>query len=257
MAADGPASESKDLQTLEQRLEELNRKVDEVNSAQSSVKLTSRLVAVVIVIAAVIGVYMLISPFITAYKNKEVYTAAMGEQFNDRIIPVLEEELQATLQVAGPEVADLVWKRLESRQEDIVKAIDLESGAFVQEVQAHLEDSLADNVVEVELYIRARLNEMVPELSDPDVRDVVLANGIGAVEAAVRMAVTDRLEGHIQTLGDIETEMLAFEVPETLDQMSDMELSEELNRALAEYAVLVLRRSFSPGTKEMLRELSD
>ena len=260
MAADTPASGSGDQAAVEARLDELNRKLEQVNAANSSAKVTSRLIAVVIVIVAVFGVYLLVQPFISAFRDeerKQEYMTALQSELEERVLPLVQEEARASLKTAGPEVADLVWKRVKEREEDVVKAVDLEAGLFVENLQAFTEQALADAVVNVQLHIEQTLADKYPELTDEETRTLVLGNATNAVESAVQRTVDERLGDHLQKLSVIETKLAQFPIPDPVAQMSDTELSEEMNRALAEYAILTLSQTLSPEAKDTLSRLAE
>lgn len=257
MAADAKASGSGDFEVLQRRLDELDAKFDAVSAANATNKTMSRIVAVVIVIAAVFGVYLIVSPFLKAWQDRESYVVAMETEFKERILPALQVEVEESMKSVGPEVTDLVVKRLQERQEDVVRAIDLESGILMNNLQTYLETTLADNVVEIEMEMKKRLNEMVPEMQDETKREEILAAAVGAVENAVNRSVEEHLGSHIESLVSIETQIHQVEVPTSIKEMSESELADEMNRALAEYAILILRQVLTPETKEMLRDLGE
>jgi hypothetical protein len=227
-----------------------------VRAANSSAKMVARLITVLIVIAAIIGVYWLLSPFWKAANNPEPYKTAMAEEWKDRIQPNLETELKDSFETAVPEIGKLIVQQLKDNEQKAMATIDAQATLLMENLQQYTETKLADTVVEVEAVMAERLAKMVPDMTDPDTRELVMGNAAVALEGAVSDIVEEKLGRHIKTLSNIETKLIQFPVPDPIQQMSDTELSEELNRALSEYALLTLRQLMTPETKEMLRDLA-
>jgi len=246
-----------DYDALERRLAELNGKLDAVAQANTGAKLTARLVTVVIVIAAVGGVYLLLRPAIDAYNNPKPYQDALAEEFKTRVFPEISTELQESVKTIGPEVRQLVIKRIESRYEDVVKVVDFEARELVTSLKDHTQTELSGSVTELEAGLKDRITKAVPEIADEANRETVIGNAAVGIENAVKRVVEETFERHITTLNQIELKLLEIPVPDSVKKMDDEELAMELQRALSEYAFAILQHSFSPETKQVLGRLAE
>lgn len=110
-----------DLDDLERRISDLGRKVDEASQANASAKTTARIITVLIAITAIIGVWMLISPFYEAYKNPEPYKRAITTELQENVGPQLQADIQSSLEKVAPEVGRLATAQFQARYEDLVK----------------------------------------------------------------------------------------------------------------------------------------
>lgn len=256
MAADASGAASGDLEAVERRLGELSRKLDEVRQAQSSAKTTARLITVVIVVVALAGVTMLIMPIWSAYQNREQYAEAMQAEFSERIAPMLQEEVQASLQDIGPEIRTAVQEKIDERREDLVAAVDLNTMLLFDNLQQFAETSLADAAVEIEISVRNGLTDLLPQIDDPAQRDLIIGNFATALEEASKELVEEKLDRHVTSLANIETQMRLIETPQVVAEMNDVELGEEMNRVLSEFGLLALQRSLTPETREALADLA-
>ncbi len=249
-------SSSPDAQGVEQRLETINKKMDEAQSANSSAKNAGRIVTIVVVIAALIGMYLMLSPFYKAYQEKDKYVAAIQTELTERVQPEAQRQITESVQELAPKVWKESLSRAQGRQEDLMAAVDSELSVLMINLQEFTTEELADSTTEVELHLKKRLGDSFPNLQDEAKREVVLGNASTALEGAAKQVVEEELQSHIDSLSNIETMLIQFPIPDSLEQMSDEELSSEMQRALSNYAIIVLRETMDPRTKEVLSELT-
>jgi len=235
---------------LARRLETLERKLQESEKANSGAKTTARLITIVVAIVAVGGVMYLLYPIINAYNNSEEYYAAMYAEFEENVQPAVTRELQLSLETVGPEVAELARQALEQRQDDIVATAEREMRILIDTLSEIGEEDLAEYVVVVETGIRERFESLFPDLAqDPEQLELVLGNMDLAMEGAVAEVVNTRLSPHLESLANIETRLRQFPIPPRIRSMSDLQLGDEFNRALAEYVIFIIRDMFLQGTE--------
>lgn len=236
----------------------LNQCLDEVNAAVVRGRWISRLMMLLLVVAVVFSIIRVIMPIRSATQDMEPYQAALLDEFETRLQPALEAQLQEVLRKSGPEVFNLVTERMTNRRDDLMEGFEVEFALLLEELQEHGETTLTEQVVEFELKVREMLSEMAGGIvDDPDRLELVIGNGAVAIEQAVRRAVDQELADHINTLVLIEQTLLDFPVPAEIIAMDDLELSDYMVEQLGRYAVLSLKRNFTPETREFLRELAE
>lgn len=246
-----------DLDDLERRISDLSRKVDEASRASASAKTTGRIITVLIAITAIIGVWMLVSPFYEAYKNPEPYKRAITAELTENVGPQISSHVQKSLEKVGPEVGRLAVDQFQARYEDLVKVLEAETLGLIENLRAFTETELSETVVNVEIEIQNSLATLVPELMDEDQREIILGNAMVAMEGAVKDIIDAKLSNHITLLSEIETKLLQFPIPTEISQRSNDELAADLNDLLGQYSVIALRRTLAPEQKAFLRSLAE
>lgn len=249
-----------DVQAMEsalKRVKDLNRRLAEVNSAVKQSKLISLILTLLLVVAAIGGVYNLLRPFISAYQEPKPYQDAFLAELQTNVMPEVQKQVQEVLSTTGRDVLKLSADRFMERREDLQKAVEAETALLMADLGEFAETTLADQVVNFEVKVTETFAKVAPQLNDPEKRDVIIGNAAVALEAAVRRIVNDRLSDHINSILNIEQMLVDYPVPEGLKAMSDTELQDKLLDDLSVYAVATLKRTFGPETKQFLRELSE
>lgn len=237
---------------------QLHQSLDDVNAAVVRGRWLARLLMLLLFAAVVFSIIRVISPFREASRDLEPYQAAMLQEFETRLQPALEAQLQEVMSKSGPQILNLVTERMTERRDDLMEAFDTEFALLLEMLQEFGEATLADQVVEFELKVRDMLADMAGGIVDDEARlELVIGNGAVAIEQAVRRAVEQELADHINALVQIEQTLLEFPVPEEIRAMDDLDLSDYMVEQLGRYAVLSLKRNFTPETREFLRELAD
>lgn len=257
MAADKPAAAGGDLDAMDRRLAELNRKMEEADRAAASAKFTGRIMTVLIVVVALLGVYLLLSPLIQAFSNTKPYQDAMAKELTDRVMPHVSEELQKSLQVVGPKVGSAVVEQVKGRQEEVTAELYKQVNLLMEGLRSHSEERLSAEVAGLEGKIRERIERDLPELKDKDQAELIMGNATLAVENAVQQLIADNLEVHINSLVSIGERINGIEVPPHLKEMSDDQLSEELTNALGNYAIVVLQAKMPNETRDVLKRIAE
>jgi hypothetical protein len=249
-----------DVQAMEsalKRVKDLNRRLAEVNAAVKQSKLISLILTLLLVVAAIGGVYNLLRPFISAYQNPKPYQDAFLTELQTNVMPEVQRQMQEVLSTTGRDVLKLSVDRFLERREDLQRAVEAETALLMADLGEFAEKTLADQVVNFEVKVTETFARIAPQLNDPEKRDVIIGNASVALEAAVRRIVNDRLSDHINSLLHIEQMLLDYPVPEELKAMSDTELQQKLLDDLSAYAIATLKRTIGPETKQFLRELSE
>lgn len=251
--AESNAPASGDMEAIAKRVEELNRRLDAANSAVAKQKTISIAMTFVIVIVAVIGVVMIFLPIKEAYDNQEAYATALQEVFSDRLQPELEalvqdEELAETAQ----EVGDLVFQKLQERQDEAYGKVSAEVEDFVTVMQAWGENEYETRKNRMTEYIEVKLKEEVPVLEDPENQEEILANLHDALNNIVDKVMMEHLRPHIEHVNSIDRQLREYPIPDDILNMDDLELMDALTNELGVYAMEVLRNNLDPETRRAL-----
>jgi hypothetical protein len=252
METGGPGSGGGDLSSISRRLEILEQKLKEAERSDSGAKKTARLVTIIIAVVAVAGVLYLLYPIIDAFNNSERYSEALYAEFEETVQPAVSREFQQSIEKVGPVIVRLARQQLDTRQEEIVMTVDKEMMTFFSSMETLAETELAERVTTVEDGVKKRFATLFPDLAEDKERwEIILGNADLALESAVTEIVTDNFTPHLEALAGIETRIRQFPVPARIQSMGDAELGEEFNRALAEYAIVIIRDLFLEGTQSL------
>jgi hypothetical protein len=173
-------------------------------------------------------------------------------EFEETVQPAVTREFQQSIQKVGPEIVRLARTQLTTRQEEIVSTVDKEMTTFFTSMESFAETELADRVTFVEKGVKTRFASLFPDLAEDKERlELVLGNADLALESAVSEIVTENFSPHLEALAGIETRLRQFPIPERIQGLGDAELGEEFNRALAEYAIVIIRDLFLEGTQSL------
>lgn len=238
------------MDNIARQLESIEKKLQEATRADSAAKSTARLVTIAIAVVAVGGVLYLLYPLINAYNHSEEYYAALYAEFEETVQPAVARELQQSIEAVGPEVVELARTALIERQEELVAASDREMVTLFESIKTMSEEQLVERVNVVEAGVRERFQQLFPDLADdPERLELVMGNADLVMDQAVSAVVTEQLTPHFESLANIETRLRQFPIPPRLKELDDVGLNDEFNRALAEYAIIVIRDLFLQGVE--------
>lgn len=255
MAADVDA---RDSEALSRKIALLNQKLDESVAANNSAKSASRLITILIAIAAVGGVILaIVWPVKSAYDNKDTYRAAMTEMVDSRIQPAFKQELDYVLKETAPKLLTLVRTRFEARQNDIAGTMDREVNLFLENMKKTASDEWAKRGLEIGKKMEARMIKEFPELSLDNKGEVIMGNAQVATENAVRRVIVENLGEHLTHVSEIETTLRLFPVPDHIKQMDSEKLSTYMTETLFHFATNSMKSSLSPAMKDYLGQLSE
>lgn len=252
--AENQASEER----LLEEVKALNTRLDDANRAVAQSKLAARGVMIALFIVVIFGIWSLFRPAYSAWQHPEPYREAFTDELQNRILPHLQAQFEDIMRTSGREIFVLVRDKAQGRSDDIAKSFENELSFLMEELQEFGESTLAETVVDFELKLREKLADLIGEdaASEENVMRV-LDNAAAAVESAVKRAVEKELNYHINEIIHLEEQINNFPVPTELKAMDDAELSEYMVNEMGRYALLILKQTFTPETREMLRELAD
>ncbi|MBI1290788.1 hypothetical protein GC173_06035 [bacterium] len=256
MAADGPVS-SGDQQDVSRRIDELNAKLDAAMAANATAKNVTRAVGILVAAAAVVGVYMILSPVYTAYQNRATFQDAMVKEIQATVVPAVEEEGKALLKEAIPMLQSVAMKKYQEREQEILAKSYNEVEAFLSEMHEFGANEFETRRVRIENSIIEKLKDEAPELRDQEEAEKIMANAAAAMNSAVERSLNTHFKVHIDSVNRIGNNLGVLEIPKEIEEMDDLALREELTNSLGVYATTALRHFLNPESREFLRHVSE
>ena len=243
-----------DMANLARRVEGIERKMAELDAANSSAKLASRVITILLLAVALGGLTAIVMPLVQAAQNPQPFTKALAQELEGRVWPVLNTEIQKAVRNAGPKVQEAATKVFNKRQNEVARATEKEVNQLVGELKGFAQDELVKRTVLVEASLEAQVAEFLPEIKDSEDRTIILGNAELAASKAVERVVTEKLGKHLDAFARIQTQIDTFPIPERLCGMDEMALHNELQRALGEYGLRVLDRSLETPADKAAKE---
>ncbi|MDK2972590.1 MAG: hypothetical protein PWP23_2345 [Candidatus Sumerlaeota bacterium] len=246
------AEGSKADNDLGSTLERLEQKLQDVEAAQSKVKVFGRVMTVAVAVVAIGMVYLLLKPFISAYQNPKPYQDAMTKRVETRLVPLLKEEGEKLRADVLPIIKKASEDSREQHLPEIMFAVEQESKILVENLTLHAHERMTSFQTEFEKEQHAKLLEAFPALKDQD-------NAADMMERLARVGenVADRMTNellmeHFDALVKMEQSFNELEVPEDIQNMSPAELDEHISALLLELVNIKLNEfnSKSPVAEE-------
>jgi hypothetical protein len=233
----------------------LNEKLAAMKAASRTVKRTGRLMAVLVAVVAIGGVYVLLRPLLSAYTNPEPYQNAFRIEVEKQVLPALQTESQALLKAVGPDILQSIQQNTSRRLPEITTKLEQEGQALVQELSAEAKGRLSNRSEKILTRLEKRLTEEIPQSADPKQAELILTNGHKAAQGALDRFLQTYLKDHLNTVTNLQSRIEKFPVPEHIRKMSDDKLREYLTETLGAYAMGQMSAARSPQMKEFLHSL--
>ena len=245
-----------DQEALARRVSDLTAKFDALNSANNSVKWTTRFVLAGITISSIVGVTLLISPLYGMTQDPEPYKIAIREEAEERLRPALVREVNEIMQKAGPQLWTVAQEEYKNNEERFLGAVDKERQLLVADLTEWGTAEYESRRTRIEKGLIERIQRDIPELKNQEQAELIMGNAQKAMDASVNRILDKHLNDHIQHVNNIGNNLQTFPVPPEIQAMDDFQLREELTSALGGYALMALRGSLNSDTKALLRQVS-
>lgn len=249
--ADSAVSQA-EYDALVRRVNELNAKLDAVNAATARSKRLSLVMTILIAGSAVLGVWLLLSPFIQIYNNPEPYKAELKTAANEELFPALRDEFKAIMEKSAPALKDVAINAYKENEEKLAGALDSESKILVANITKFGQEQYDARRTRIEHNVMTKLQEVAPELKSDKDTELIMKNLQRATDDAVTMALDKHFSNHIKSVVSIQESLQAFPVPDTVSSMSDAELREELTTSVMGYVQRILLPQVSEETRGFL-----
>lgn len=244
-----------DMANLARRVEGIERKMAELDAANSSAKVASRAISILLLAVALGGLTAIVLPLVSAAQNTKPFTTALGHKLESQVWPVLNTEIQTAMKNSGPKVQAAAVKVFNKRQNELARTTEKEVNRLVTELKAFAQDELVKRTQVVQASLEAQVAEFLPEIKDSDDRTLILGNAELAASRAVERVVNEKMGAHIESLARIQTQIDKFPVPAHLKDMDEMALHAEMQRALAEYGLRLVNGSLAKPMVEPAQEV--
>ncbi|CAN5448132.1 hypothetical protein BH09SUM1_BH09SUM1_06020 [soil metagenome] len=241
-----------DYENLNRRVNELNAKLDAVSAANASTKKLSLVMTILIAVAAIVGVYILLDPFIQIYKAPGPYQTAIIARAQAELLPTIQAQLQEVITKNAEPLSAIAWKEYKDHESEVVGALGEEGKAMASEVAKFGTDEYEKRRVRLESGIMERLKKEAPALASEEDSEKIMINLKKAVDEAVVMALNEHLTDHITSVSNISEAIQAFPVPEDVHSMSDEELREELTTSIMSYVQRMMVPQMTEGGQEVM-----
>lgn len=254
------ADESKSANNREgggeyEQVKRIQKKLGLMQEAARSAKRSGRIMAVVIALVAIGGVYKLLSPFLEAYRNPAPYQKAITEEMERNVLPALQDESQKLVNVFGPELYGSVSRKVSERLPEITKVLEAEGKGLVQELANEAEIRLSNRSEKMINRLKKRLVDEVPEFRDEEKTVTIMNNVHLAATSAMDRFMQTYLQDHIHAVTNLQVRIETFPVPERIQTMDDLQLRDHLTETLGVYVTNQLSTSMSPQMKDFLRTI--
>lgn len=240
---------------LENQSHRLNEKLAAMKTASRTVKRTGRLMAVLVAVVAIGGVYVLLYPLLPAYYNPGPYKEAFRAEIEKQILPVLETESVTLFNAVAPNILQAIQQKVPGRLPEIAVKLEQEGQLLVQELSAEAQARFSGRSEKMLNQLETSLAREIPQSTDPGKAELILANVHTATQNAFDRFVQTYLQDHINTATNFHSRIETFPVPERIQEMSDDQLSEYLTQTLGTYATVQLIATRSPEMKEFMQGL--
>lgn len=255
MASDNPVPPGDG--ELARKMDEINRKLDAVGSANMRTKIVSLVLALAIIGVGVYGVFKVSSPFQKAYDEPQKYVEAITAEMEERVLPILQAEGKLLQEKAQPFIIETIQTKFEARQDEIASAAHNQLTTMIDEMKEFAEGEFTTRRDRIEGAILDRVKTEVPELADEANTEIIMVNAQKAMSAAVERIMADHMHSHVESIANIGTRFEMFPIPADLKAMSEDELREELTSALGQYAAGAFRHSLAPQTRAQIRQFTE
>jgi hypothetical protein len=240
---------------LEDQTHRLNEKLAAMKAAGRTVKRTGRLMAVLVAVVAIGGVYVLLYPLLPAYYNLEPYKQAFRTEVEKQILPVLETESVTLFNAVAPDILQAIQQKVPGRLPEIAVKLEQEGQLLVKELSDEAQARFTGRSEKMLNRLERSLAKEIPQITDPDNADLILANMHTVTQNAFDRFTQTYLKDHINTVTNLHSRIETFPVPKRIQEMSDDQLSEYLTQTLGTYVTVQLVAIQSPEMKEFMQSL--
>lgn len=235
----------------------LNEKLAIMKAATRTVKRTGRLMAILVAVVAIGGVYILLLPLLSAYKNPGPYQNAFRIEVEKQILPALQTESQALLKAVGTEILQAIQQNASRRLPEITAKLEQEGQTLAQELSDEAKQRLSARSAKILTRLEKTIAVEIPQSADPKKAELILANGHKAAQNALDRFLQTYLKDHLNSVTNLQSRIEKFNVPKHVQEMSDDQLREYLTETLGVYATRLTSAARSPQMKEFLLHRSE
>lgn len=218
------------------RIEILERKLEEAEAEAHRLKVTGRLMTVAVAIVALVMVLILMAPFNNVRKNPTPYVDALTERAQSRLAPEIKRTGEELYETVLPAYEEALKRLMEQRLPDVVGMVENEGREMVVLLAEDFQVKLADLREEMGARQLERLRARMPGIDDPDrIERLLLVS-----EAVADRIVQDLFQEHYDALTRLELAFDRVEVTEEVADMNAVQLEEHVSALVLEYIVYKL-----------------
>jgi len=230
----------------------LSQKLDLLQKETRSTKKVTRIMVILVVISALVGIYMIVSPLLSAYRNPEPYQQALLGEFEKRILPEMQKETEAMIRAAGPDIWEDVKKNVNERRPELAAKVGEEWTILMDDLQSKIQERFINKGEEFTELLQERLKQEVPLAADQEKSELIMANTYKATENAVSRVLEEHFSSHVDTVTRIQTRIAKFPVPEELKEKNEEQLSDLLILRISDFLSQTIQMSMSPEMEKFV-----
>lgn len=233
------ASEGNSAGVSEERVRRLESKFDELTAASDSLKMTSRIMSLALVLVSVSLVIRMLYPFYTLYQNKGVLAQHLMKDMEERIAPLAKAEAE---KLYKEDLKDWLAKELEARKQKtfpkLVAALEREGQFLLDDLSEKLRARFATEAHGFNTRYAERFRKEFPELADDAQAERIIGDMQTALEHAADRILDDYFKMHRDALIQMGATYDKVQVPDHIRSMSNDQLVTHALGLLSEIAAV-------------------
>jgi hypothetical protein len=224
----------------EERIRRLESKFDEFQKASSSLRSTSRVMSLLLVMTSVGLVIRMLMPIWSLYDNRNVLATHMVKDLEARVLPTVKIQAEKLYEEDLKEWLDAEVKlRKDKTLPKVMSAMEAEAGQLLTDLTNGMQGRLQTEAEKFNARTLVRLEKAFPELADDDHANELITKMQGGLESASDRILDDFFSMHRKALLEMGKTYDKIEVPDNVAAMSNDEL---VHLALGQLADIVAVR---------------
>ncbi len=216
------------------RIRRLEEKFEQLQAAQSSTKLTGRILTAVFAAVVLFAGYRMVEPVIEIANNPKPFTDRIAEDMQRNVFPRLQSEGEALIKEDLLPYAEKELKaHIEKRIPEITAKIESEGGQLIADLTTLIEVRLKERAGNFQAKYYEIFAERFPDLADEQKATVIMNNLQIALDNVGERILGDYLHEHREAITRMSLSFDKMRVPDNLKAMTNTQL---LDHTLAAFA---------------------
>ncbi len=224
----------------EERIRRLESKFDEFQKASSSLRSTSRVMSLLLVMTSVGLVIRMLMPIWGLYDNRNVLATHLVKDLEARVLPTVKIQAEKLYEEDLKEWLDAEMKlRKDKTLPKVMTAMEAEAGQLLTDLTNGMQARLGTEAEKFNARTLERLEKEFPDLADDKQAHELITKMTEGLESASDRILDDFFSMHRGALLEMGKTYDKIEVPESVSAMSNDEL---VHLALGQLADIVAVR---------------
>jgi len=225
---------------VEERIRRLESKFDDYQKAASSLRSTSRVMSLILVMTSVGLVIRMLMPLVDLYENRNVLAAHMVKDLEARVLPTVKIQAEKLYEEDLKDWLDAEMKvRRDKTLPKVMSAMEAEAGQLLTDLTNGMQARLGTEAENFNSRTLARLEKEFPDLANDEQAKELLMKMQEGLESASDRILDDFFSMHRAALLQMGQTYDKINVPDDVAGMSNDEL---VHLALGQLADIVAVR---------------